>query len=115
MPDVLTDTAPSDASTATRRGQAVLVALGLAGLALGRVLRGSPRRGGRRSRGWGPLLIAGVAAVALLRRRRRRVGEIIRSLEEPREPAGARPLEERLDEAVEETFPASDPIAVHIE
>jgi len=55
-----------------------------------------------------PLLVLGLAAaavLALLRRRRRRIGALERLLH----------AEARLDEAIQETFPASDPIAVHIE
>lgn len=35
------------------------------------------------------------------------------STAQPRTPEPAEPADERLDEALEETFPASDPIAVN--
>jgi hypothetical protein len=63
-----------------------------------------------------PAAILGVVAVAVLigwaflrvrARLRRRCGS---GVDEAR-----RDIEQRLDEALKETFPASDPIAVHIE
>ena len=94
----------------------------------GRWIAGRTRRAGA----W--LALAGVAALAgavvLLQARRRarrpaahvslRPGPITQSLvsiNAADAPLGApgRNTELRLDEAIQETFPASDPIAVHIE
>lgn len=89
-----------------------------------------PPTSGRR--GVHPLIALGLGvgalAVALIYRRRRRAtrdshparGAVTQSLvtvnaaDSPLGVAG-RNIEQRLDEAVQETFPASDPIAVHIE
>lgn len=82
-----------------------------------------------RAAGTGRLALAAVAtglvAGALLYARRRRThrparGPVTQSLvsvsaaDTPLGPPGVN-LEARLDEAVQETFPASDPTAVHIE
>jgi hypothetical protein len=100
-------------------------ALGLAGAAVA-LWAGAGRRvrSERRSRRAVALILGGVS-IALLERWRRRAERAARppvtQAVVPRTPADRpmgpprRNVEERLDEAVEETFPASDPIAVHIE
>jgi hypothetical protein len=77
-----------------RRVLRVMVGLAL-GYAIGRILRGA--RAHRLARG--PM------TQALVR---------VNPADTPIGPPG-RNLDQRLDEAVKETFPASDPIAVHIE
>jgi hypothetical protein len=71
---------------------------------------------------WAGVLLLGTAAVLLLRGRRGRgVRPPVTQAIVPTTPADVdlgepgRNQEARLDEAVMETFPASDPIATHIE
>lgn len=66
-----------------------------AGYAIGRVLRGA-------------------RAHRLAREPMTQATVFVNPADTPLGPPG-RNLDQRLDEAVEETFPASDPIAVHIE
>jgi hypothetical protein len=78
-------------------------------------LRDGPSRGrGRRASGVVAIAVAG-AALYLLGRRLWSPRRPVRSADQPAPSRPDRHLDELLDEAVEETFPASDPIAVHIE
>lgn len=79
----------------TARGVLRVTAALAAGYAIGRVLRGA--RAHRLARG--------PVTQAIVR---------VNPADTPIGPPG-RNLDQRLDEAIEETFPASDPIAVHIE
>ena len=113
----------TSSSTAPRPSLLPLAAVSLAGAAVGYVLRGERGRP-IGSRG-GLALLLGAAALALISSRRRAHGRAeappVTQAVVPTSPADTpmgvpgRSAEERLDEAVQETFPASDPIAVHIE
>ena len=96
-----------------------------AGALAGALLVGFRSSGSRRAMAAAAGGLAGLAAWLLVSRRRRlgplpRPGPVTQSLitmspaDTPIGPPGAN-LEQRLDEAIHETFPASDPISLHIE
>ena len=96
-----------------------------AGALAGALLAGPRSRGSRRVAAAVAGGLAGLAAWMLVARRRRsgplpRPGPVTQALvtrspaDTPIGPPGAN-LEQRLDEAIHETFPASDPISLHIE